>query len=271
VEVLVAGGRGFVGRHTCAWLAERGDIVHVAGRGDPLDRGGVVVHLGLFDEATAIAAVAQLRGRPLVAASSGDVYFAYDQLHGRESWDGVQPGPLSEDAPLRTQLYPYGRRADAGGEPKRVVIDYDKILVERVVLAAGGTVLRLPKVWGAGDTGTLVTTALRKRLAGEPVVVARAHASWRWTHGYVDDVAHAIGLAARAPRNRVYNVGERDTPTLAERLQAVIADEASPELRVPIAHAVDLVMATDRIRAELGYAEIARDPIGETLTALRRP
>jgi nucleoside-diphosphate-sugar epimerase len=203
-----------------------------------------------------------------VVASSGDVYFAYDQVHGREPWDGVQPGPLDEDAPLRVQLYPYGRRAET---PKGTFVDYDKILVERVVLDAGATVLRLPKVWGPGDPGTLVSTALRTQLVGEPVAIAAAHARWRWTHGYVEDVAHAIGLAALSPRARVYNVGERDTPTLADRLHAIVIESGG--LAVPIAHAVDLVMATERIRAELGYAELVEPALAvqRTLTASHRP
>jgi nucleoside-diphosphate-sugar epimerase len=243
MDVVVAGGRGFVGRATCAWLEANSHSVQVAGRGDRLDFGDVVVHLGLFDEATTVAAVAQLRGRPFIVASSGDVYRVYDQMHGREPWDGEQPGPLDEDAPLRTRLYPYGT-------------DYEKILVERVALAAGAIVLRLPKVWGPGDHGTLVTAAEQLRAAGQRVEVARSVANWRWTHGHVADVAHAIGLAAGSDvRCRVYNVGERETPSLAARLCADIVEPGCEPLalRVPIANAVDLVMSTDRIRAELGF------------------
>src|SRR5438046_3071912 len=124
MQVLVAGGRGFIGRRVCAWLEREGHHVRVAGRGERLVGGDVVVHLGLFDERTACGVVAQLEGRPLVVGSSGDVYRVYDQLRGREPWDGVQPGPLDEDAPLREQLYPYGRIVPT---PKRMLLDYEKI------------------------------------------------------------------------------------------------------------------------------------------------
>jgi nucleoside-diphosphate-sugar epimerase len=275
VKVVVAGGRGFVGRHVCAWLARAGHEVAVAGRGDSLD-GDIVIHLALFDEATARTAVAAVGSRPLVVASSGDVYRVYDQLRGREPWEGVQPGMLSEDAPLRAELYPYGREAVT---PKGTFVDYDKILVERAVLAAGATVLRLPKVYGPGDPLPELGPAVRRARAGAPVVIGNRVAAWRWTHGYVEDIAHAIGLAATLPvvRGRIYNVGEPDPPTAVERLRAavgaveIVADDAVPaELATPIANAVDLVYDTSRIRRELGYREptAAVDALARTLAAI---
>jgi nucleoside-diphosphate-sugar epimerase len=80
---------------------------------------------------------------------------------------------------------------------------YEKILVERHVLEQAqlpGTVLRLPKVYGPGGNANLATIyGYRDRLG------------WRWTHGYVENVAAAIALAALHPAaaNRVYNLLQR--------------------------------------------------------------
>src|SRR5215831_6345195 len=43
-------------------------------------------------------------------------------------------------------------------------------------------------------------------------------ASWRWTRGYVENVAAAIGLAVMDERaaGHIYNVGELESPTWAE-------------------------------------------------------
>lgn len=212
-----------------------------------------------------------------MVASSGDVYYVYDQLRGRVPWDGVQPRALAEDARLREELYPYGRIAET---PKGTFVDYDKILVERAAMAASHiTVLRLPKVYGPGDPAPIFGAVVRRMLRGEPVVVGERVARWRWTHGYVENVAHAIGLAATSGARGVYNVGEADPPPLVDRLRAiavgeveVVPDERVPaELRIPIANPIDLVFDTTRIRLELGYRELVDSAPGyaRTVAAMR--
>ena len=88
---------------------------------------------------------------------------------------------------------------------------YEKILMERVALGDSDlptTVLRLPKVYGPGNNADLAT-----------VYQARQYPQWRWTHGYVENVAYAIVLAALHPAAAgcIYNVGEEQTPTVGER------------------------------------------------------
>ncbi len=109
-----------------------------------------------------------------------------------------------------------------------------------------GTVLRLPKVYGPNGNADLAT-----------VYGFRNHPHWRWTHGYVENVAAAIVLAALHPAaaNRIYNVGEAYTPTIAERLQTL------PESSLPLNTSLNanfdqnLAYDTSRIRDELGYRE----------------
>lgn len=106
---------------------------------------------------------------------------------------------------------------------------------------------------------------------GRPAILLDAgQAGWRWTKGYVEDLALAVVLAVTDERatGQIYNVGERDTPTWAEWV-AAIGRAASwagkivvvPQDRLPRHLASDdrteqqLVADTTRIREELGYRE----------------
>ena len=303
-RVLVVCGTGFIGTHVVRLLHSRGHEVTVLHRGRhepalPPDvrhvrseqasipvlafpdavRGAqydAVVHMVPIGEADARAAVDAFRGRAgrLVAVSSGDVYAAYGQLIGAEqpSAANAPAGLLDEDAPLRRTRYPYGRSVPGpwGGELR----DYDKILVEQVVLGdpeLRGTVVRLPKVYGPGDGQHHFLPYLKRMDDGRPVILlGDRQARWRWTHGYVEEVAAAIALAAIDDRaaGRLYNVGEAHTPTLEARVQALgraagwtgevvrLPDERLPRhLRGPLRYEVDLAVDSSRIRGELGYAE----------------
>jgi nucleoside-diphosphate-sugar epimerase len=307
-RVLVVCGTGFIGAHVVRALHARGHEVTVLHRGrhEPdLPPGvrhvrselasipvlafpdalratelDVVVHMVPIGEADARAAVETFRGRAgrLVAVSSGDVYAAYGQLIGAEpAQAGSAPaGLLDEDAPLRQALYPYGRSVPGpwGGE----LHDYDKILVERVVLGDSelpGTVLRLPKVYGPGDGQHHFLPYLKRMDDRRPVILlGHRQAGWRWTHGYVEDVGAAVALAVTDDRaaGRVYNVGEAHTPTLEARVRALgraagwtgevvrLPDERLPaHLRGPLRYDVDLACDSARVRGELGYVEAVAD------------
>ena len=307
-RVLVVGGTGFIGTHVTRALAAAGHAVTVYHRGchEPTFRPGVrhvrsddaaipvmrypdrlraarfdaVVLMTPIGEADTRAAADAFRGRAgrLVVVSSADVYAAYGRLLGREPSPTGEEGAgddrraLDEEAPLRAELYPYGRSARGpwGGELR----DYDKILVERVALgdpALPGTVLRLPAVFGQGDRQRRFAGWVRRMADGRPFVLLGARqARWRWTHGYVENVAAAVAHAAvrDAAAGRVYNVGEARTPTVVERVAALaravgwmedvvtVPDARLPaHLREPVSHAVDLALDTSRMRRELGFAE----------------
>jgi nucleoside-diphosphate-sugar epimerase len=283
--VLLIGGTGPIGRHVVQQLAGAGHEVTVYHRGQtecdlpsavrhvhdlraaipvvffPQDLlnhpPDVVIHMIAMTQADAEAAVHAFAGRArrLVVASSGDVYRAYGRF------TGLEPGPveaslLSEDSPLRTVLYPYRSQSLPGQEWMR---DYEKLLVERTVLGCKdlpGTVLRLPKVYGPGTNADLRT-----------VYGAWHRPQWRWTHGYVENVAAAITLAAIHPAagGRVYNVGEAYTPTVEERLRGLpVSSLPADENHFHYEH--DIAYDTSRIRIELGYREPVDNAEGLRLT-----
>ena len=99
-------------------------------------------------------------------------------------------------------------------------------IVRRVALEdpdVPSVVLRLPKLYGPESNQDLATVYGYRKLG-----------PWRWTHGYVENVAEAVVLAAIHPgaHRRIYNVGEEYTPTVEERLRSLpssdIADLPEP-------------------------------------------
>jgi nucleoside-diphosphate-sugar epimerase len=206
-----------------------------------------VVHMIPIGEADARAVMEAFRDRAarVVALSSGDVYRAYGCLIGTEPGP-IETGMLHENSPLRSVLYPYRKQAKSIGE---WIYDYEKILVEREILGNSdlpGVVLRLPKVYGPGSNADFAT-----------IYAFRHQPQWRWTHGYVENVAAAIVLAATHPAavGRIYNVGESSTPTMGERLAGLLPPSIPADENAHFNFAQDIAYDTDRIRSELGYVE----------------
>lgn len=300
MRVLAIGGTGFIGPHAIGALVEEGHEVTVYHRGeheaalpptvrhvhDP--RAGVPVRhfpasllsptadviLQMFPvgEDDAAELVRRFRGAAgrVVAISSGDVYRAYGRLTGTEPGP-AESLPIDEDAPLRTVLYPH---RGAGDDPSAWTYGYEKILAERALRAdpsLPATILRLPAVYGPRDPYHRFRPYIKRMLDERPRILLDARsAGWRWTHGYVEDVARAIALAVTSPRaaGRIYNVGEADPPTVEARVRAlakalgwrgeieIVADERLPaHLRAPFAAVQDLVVDTRRVREELGWRE----------------
>jgi len=292
LRILVIGGTRFIGPYVIRELASAGHQVAVYHRGSneadlpssvtqfhspkaamPVReftpetiafRPEVVLHMVPMGEADTKAALDAFRNiaKRMVAISSGDVYRAYGVFMGSEPGD-AEPVPLTEGSPLRKNLYPY--RKSASG-PAALEYIYDKILVERLVMNTPelpGTVLRLPKVYGPGENADLAT-----------IYRYRHHPHWRWTHGYVENVAHAIALAVvdERAKGRIYNVGEEMTPTIEERLKTLPVNDMPLDER-PANFAQDIVYDTTRIRSELGFGEIVsyEEGIRRTLAATDRP
>lgn len=302
MRILVIGGTRFMGPVVVRMLHEEGHDVTVFHRGQskfdlpegvreilgnrrPLSAVAerlqevdpeVVLDMIPVIEQDAIEVMRVFKGvaRRVVAISSQDVYRAFGRVNMKESGP-VEPTPITEESPLRENLYPYRsqppREAD---DPQKWQDDYDKILVERVVMgdpALSGTVLRLPMVYGPGDYQHRMFYILKRMDDGRPAILLdELEAQWKWTHGYVDNVAAAIALAVTDERaaGRIYNVGEPVTFTWAEwvgkigeaagwRGKIVTAPRgALPEpLREGINAEQHIVVDSSLIRRELGYRE----------------
>lgn len=306
MRVLVIGGTNFIGPHVITQLHRQGHELTVYHRGvhepdlpsavrhihssraaipilhfpsalsDPPP--DVVLHMfpvGAEDSRTAVARFTGITQR-IVAVSSGDVYRAYGRLLNTEPGP-PEPMPLQEDAPLRETHFPY-REAAAG--PMDWTYHYDKVLAERALLESSlpATILRLPAVYGPGDPHHRLRPYVRRIQNQRPVILIDAlQAGWRWTHGYVEDVARAIAAAVVDSRatGKVYNVGEASTPTMAERvhrigrlmgwrgqLRSMNREGLPPHLHLPFEARQDLVMDSRRIRVELDYTEAVSDEEG---------
>ena len=304
MRVLIIGGTGFIGPHVVRLLAAQGHEVAAFHRGEhegelpagvrqvhspsaaipvvalPVDvkselRGfapEVVLHMIAMGEADARALMETFRGvaRRVVVLSSADVYRAYSRVIGAEL--GVPDRrPLSEESPLRKKMFPYREQASEADDWRH---DYEKILVERVAMSdpeLPGTVLRLPAVYGPGDDKHRFFPYVKRMDDRRPaILMSTGQAAWRWTHGYVEDVAAAIVLAVTNDKaaGKIYNVGEDNTPTVGGRLRLLkrLAGWDGQLLFVPrrflpahlkdkYNYRQDLVIDSTRIRQELGWRE----------------
>lgn len=209
----------------------------------------------------------------VVGISSQDVYRAYGRLIHIEPGP-IEPVPLTEDSPLRRRLYPYRESTKGQDHPG---YDYEKILVERVYTSdpqMPGTILRLPMVYGPGDPLHRLFEYLKRMDDDRPaIVLEQGLAEWRWTKGYVENVAAAIALAVTDERatGRIYNLGERETLREAEWVRrlgrvtgwqgriAVVPRDRLPDHMVPEEDTEQHILVdTSRIRGELGYREPVR-------------
>ena len=292
MKVLIVGGTNFIGPYVVRRLVEYGHEVVLFHRGRTradLPNGvehitggrrnlasfagdfkhfspDVVLDMIPMNEHDAKTLVEVFRdvAKRVVAISSEDVYRAYDIVRRRHPGP-PDPTPLTEDSPLRERLYPYGREG---------VEEYEKILVEKLVMdepELPGTILRLPAVYGPGDYQHRLFPYLKRMDDGRPAIpLEEGVASWRWTHGYVEDVAEAIVLAVTDERatGRIYNGGEPEPLPWSEWVRQIghAAGWNGGILGVPKGSLPNNLMAglnpdqdwivdTSRIRQELGYRE----------------
>jgi nucleoside-diphosphate-sugar epimerase len=302
MRILVIGGTNFMGPLVIRSLSEQGHEVTVFHRGQTQtdlpsgvkeilgDRRSlnektvelqrfvpeVVLDMIPFTEQDALDVMCTFSGTAhrLVAISSQDVYRAFGRVNSKETGP-VESLPITEESPLRQNLYPYrGVTQRNQDDPKKWQDDYDKILVERVVMGDAnlpGTILRLPMVYGPGDYQHRIFSYLKHMDDKRPAILLdEAEAQWKWTHGYVENVADAIALAVTDQRSagQIYNVGEPFTFTMTEwvvligkiagwqgRVVTVPHGRLPEPLRWNINAEQDIVVDSSCIRSELGYTE----------------
>lgn len=221
------------------------------------------------DAEDTIAGLAGLDCRAVVL-SSHDVYAQFGKLNSHPC-PVIEP-VVTEDSPL-TVPYPFrGIAVHAGGD------EYDKKDVEAAFRAATARVLstaailRLPGTYGTGDHQRRMLGLVAALDSSVRELPFQMGASWRWTLGHVANVAQAIVLAAERaqPGFHIYNVGEKKTPSMRQRVESIAAGlgtkfewkevEDLPEQfwflgRMP----TDFVVDSTRIRSELGFDECLSD------------
>lgn len=301
MNVLAIGAAGFIGSYVVRLLIAQGhdvavlhrgpttaslpeEVQHIRGSRDVLRdvrpevatfKPEVILDMIPYTERQARELVRVFRGLAarIVAVSSADVYRNYDGFRGKATTP-PDPVPLAEEAPLRETLYPYR----GAGLPFEWADDYDKILVERTITHEADvpvTILRLPAVYGPGDKQNRIGACLDRIDAGPRVLMTREQSAWRWTRGYVGNVAAAVALALVDSRaaGRVYNVGEKSALTeqqwveqigkvagWAGEVVQVPLEDLPGHLRQPFDFRYELMTDTARIREELGYSEpLARE------------
>lgn len=303
MRILVVGGTSFMGPHVVRRLDELGHEVLVYHRGRTRtelpsrvrrildDRSAIESHrdeirsfapevavdmiLRTEQDARQLLAIARGVARRTVAISSVDVFQAFGVVNGTEDADPSDEA-ITEDSPLRSRLYPYrGTEPRAADDPRRWMDDYDKILVERIVLGEApmpGTVLRLPMVYGPNDGQHRLRPWLRPMDEGrEEVRLPTAQARWRGCRGFVENIADAIVLSTVDDRaaGRVYVVAEPDNLAEAAWVEAIggaagwrgrvveVPEEAltAEERTESRSFRQHLAVDSSRIRRELGYAE----------------
>ncbi|MBD5779432.1 NAD-dependent epimerase/dehydratase family protein [Pelagicoccus sp. NFK12] len=222
----------------------------------------IAVHLSANngEEASAFLEVFQGQVAQTVVTSNTNVYLAHARLKGTEPGASLAV-PINEESPLRN--------LGIGNEEQGDKLDVEKIMGNSKDPC---TILRLPPVYGPNDFLRRFYPLLIRMIDDRPfVLLGASQASWRWTHAFVDDVAHAVALSVLNPgeKHRIYNVGEAKTPTMKERLEhlgtvfgwdgrvKVVSSVDLPDyLKTPGDFSQDMLIDSSRIRHDLGYKEL---------------
>jgi len=222
-----------------------------------------VIHLSArsADDIDALCELCEGQASHFIVASSFNVYKACALVYQTEMGD-LDNKPITESSLLREGPL----LDDSDNDNDR--LDMEKRLAK---CKAPTTVLRLPPVYGPRDSLYRLLPLIARMLDERPFIpVPETQANWKWTHGYSEDIAHGIALAAlkASDSNRVYNMGETKAPTIFERIThlatvigwsggiAVLPDSELPTHVVPKGNFdQNLELDSSKIRSELSYKE----------------
>ncbi|MEM9158745.1 MAG: NAD-dependent epimerase/dehydratase family protein [Verrucomicrobiota bacterium] len=296
MKTLMIGGTHFIGTYIARELIAQGHAVVLMNRGrqkplfdldvesilcdkrEIVDKRLVIDQHG-FDLVIDMMANSMATSRPvfsffegrvdrLCMISSCDVYRCFEVIW-KASLEPINNTVFEEESPLRNRLFL--RNLDYKGEDPNEM--YDKIPVEAALQKmedTSWTICRLPAVYGPGDWRF---KNLARRILDQRTdwVIGKLEAAFCFTHGFVENVARAVVLAATREegRNEIFNIGELDTPSCIERYTA-ISRVLDHELNVHVAEeskmpwikdkgpcnlAQQWVVSSQKIRDVLGFQE----------------
>ncbi|MEM6774657.1 MAG: NAD-dependent epimerase/dehydratase family protein [Pseudomonadota bacterium] len=315
MRVLIIGCTGFIGRSVAARASARDLEVFGTGRSpephsffhgrylcsDRNDPDQVLRFVRDYDISVVVDMIPMVQSstRSLLARldteieqyvmiSSADVYANYNLIRRRCSGT-VFPGAADESSALRQHLYPYRKTSPRPArDPDRYLDDYDKIPLEAEVrkMSSSWTILRLPMVYGPGDPQDRFAWAIDPMLRKcRELTIPSPWAAWVTTHGYIENVSHAIASSLANPLayEQVFNIAE-ETPvsqlTWARRFAAVLdwhgeirlTDDPTHPMSERIAQldlTVPLKIDGARIRTTLGVADVVNqaDALSRTVAS----
>ncbi|SNY56247.1 NAD-dependent epimerase/dehydratase family protein [Paractinoplanes atraurantiacus] len=173
----------------------RGDLSETGVLGKAADRAAAVIHTAVdyvdpnMADIEAVALNAMLAGRPFIYTSTGLVY---------------GEGQRSEDDPVGVST---------AAQPH-------KVLGERTVLAAGGTVLRVPLIHGRG--GSALIQGLMGFGRTRETVPFIGDGKQMWSAVHVDDLADLFVLALEKPQpGRIFNAASGDTFEMGQLVRLI--------------------------------------------------
>ncbi len=212
-------------------------------------------------------AISEVGMGKLIILSSQDVYAQFGRLNGHQ-FGGIEA--LVTENSEKTVPKPFkGVMSHSGGD------DYDKKDVEAIYSDFAKSkqldlgILRLPAVFGYGDYQMRFKGIVNFLNRGNIKIPFQNDGAWKWTHGHVNDMAHAVLLSAEKLLSgiSIYNVGEIQTPSMKQRIEMIAevmkknvswyeSDEVPDELSILRKKPNDFVVDTTKIRNEIAYKEI---------------
>jgi nucleoside-diphosphate-sugar epimerase len=227
-------------------IAEADVVIHMAGIAEPMRYGEDP--LGTMDVnllgSIAVARQCAQHGRPLLFASTSEIYGVNPQVPWREDADRVL-GPVSNvrwcysSAKAAAEHYLQALR-------RKLDLDY--------------TVVRFFNIYGPGLRGRVVDGFIHAALAGEPIVV---HGDGQQTRCfcYIDDAVEVLVKIASQPvhHGATYNIGSEIETSVADLARTIIRliGSASPLNTTPYSDLYDGFQ--DVIRRQPDIGAVRRD------------
>ena len=209
------------------------------------------------EHASALMEVAEGLVDRVVVLSSGNIYRAFEILNSPEPSE-ILDTPLIEESPLRL--------SPLEGDNKNVV---EEIVMSHSTIS--GTILRMPMVFGPHDYRHRLSACLRRMDDERPVIFLEKGISvWKACRGYVENVSHAIALAALNDDSsgQIYNVSDSCALTEKEWIEKIASivgwkgeikmlegDQLPSHLESIVNSTQNIDLNTDKIRKQLGYTD----------------